>query len=198
MIRPQPCHWFEVVVARDDAFIALEALAGAGTAEIEWHTRDSIAAPSSRPDELLKRYAALAQRYRPYWPPPATHREAESKAPADALAAAIDGRLQLLKIHLPYHESDHVLNIAYNLLAGGGCLEHLEWRRNDEVYLDALGARRIPEPGGARRLAARRAGPEPRRGAARAAALTRPGPPRFGAFRGPRGQWGAVKGDSTP
>jgi V/A-type H+-transporting ATPase subunit I len=91
MIRPQPCRWFEVVVARDDAFIALEALAGAGTAEIEWHTRDSIVAQTGRPDELLKRYAALAQRYRPYWPPPATHREAESKAPADALAAAVDG-----------------------------------------------------------------------------------------------------------
>ncbi len=62
------------------------------------------------------------------------------------LAEAIDRQLQLLKIHLPYHESDHVLNIAYNLLAGGGCLEHLELRRNDEVYLDALGARRIPDP----------------------------------------------------
>jgi hypothetical protein len=59
------------------------------------------------------------------------------------LVEAIDRSLQLLKVHLPYHESDHVLNIAYNLLAGGGCLEHLEWRRQDEVYLDALGARRI-------------------------------------------------------
>ncbi len=38
------------------------------------------------------------------------------------LAEAIDRRLHLLKIHLPYHESDHVLNIAYNLLAGGTCL----------------------------------------------------------------------------
>jgi len=91
LIRPQPCRWFEVVVARDDAFIALEALAGAATAEIEWHAHDSIAAQTGRPDELLKRYAALAQRYRPYWPPPAMHREAESKAPADALTAAIDG-----------------------------------------------------------------------------------------------------------
>jgi hypothetical protein len=58
----------------------------------------------------------------------------------------IDRRLSLLKIHLPYHESDHVLNIAYNLLAGGTCLEHLELLRNNEVYLDALGARRIPDP----------------------------------------------------
>ena len=39
-----------------------------------------------------------------------------------------------------------MLNIAYNLLAGGTCLEHLELLRNDEAYLDALGARRIPDP----------------------------------------------------
>jgi hypothetical protein len=58
----------------------------------------------------------------------------------------IDEDLHLLKRHLPYHESDHVLNIAYNLLAGGSRLEHLEVRRNDEVYLDALDAERIPDP----------------------------------------------------
>jgi len=62
------------------------------------------------------------------------------------LDRAIDDRLDLLKVHLPYHESDHVLNIAYNLLAGGTRLEHLEHLRNDEGYLDALGARRIPDP----------------------------------------------------
>ena len=62
------------------------------------------------------------------------------------LVESIDRDLHLLKVHLPYHESDHVLNIAYNLLAGGTCLDHLELRRNDEVYLDALGARRIPDP----------------------------------------------------
>jgi hypothetical protein len=58
----------------------------------------------------------------------------------------LNEHLNLLKIHLPYCESDHVLNIAYNLLAGGTCLEHLELRRQDEAYLDALGARRIPDP----------------------------------------------------
>jgi hypothetical protein len=62
------------------------------------------------------------------------------------LVRDIDDNLHLLKRHLPYHESDHVLNIAYNLLAGGSRLEHLEVRRNDEVYLDALGAQRIPDP----------------------------------------------------
>ena len=62
------------------------------------------------------------------------------------LDRAINDRLDLLKVHLPYRESDHVLNIAYNLLAGGTRLEHLEFLRNDEGYLDALGARRIPDP----------------------------------------------------
>jgi Transposase DDE domain group 1 len=62
------------------------------------------------------------------------------------LIAAIDHDLHLLKRHLPYFESDHVLNIAFNLLAGGRRLEHLERLRTDEVYLDALGAARIPDP----------------------------------------------------
>lgn len=62
------------------------------------------------------------------------------------LDQAINQNLKLLKLYAPYTESDHVLNMAYNLLAGGTCLEHLELRRNDEVYLDALGAQRIPDP----------------------------------------------------
>jgi hypothetical protein len=62
------------------------------------------------------------------------------------LAEAIDRRLHLLKVHLPYHESDHVLNLAYNALCGGTCLEDLELRRQDEALLDALGAQRIPDP----------------------------------------------------
>jgi hypothetical protein len=62
------------------------------------------------------------------------------------LADAIDRDLHLLKVHLPYHESDHVLNIAYNVLCGGDCLQDLETLRNDEAYLDALGASRVPDP----------------------------------------------------
>jgi hypothetical protein len=58
----------------------------------------------------------------------------------------IDHNLHVLKRHLPYHESDHVLNIAFNILAGGKCIEHLELRRNDEVYLNALDAERLPDP----------------------------------------------------
>jgi hypothetical protein len=62
------------------------------------------------------------------------------------LAEQIDGRVQLLKRHLPYHESDHVLNLAYNALLDGQRLEDIELRRNDETFLDGLGAQRIPDP----------------------------------------------------
>jgi Transposase DDE domain group 1 len=62
------------------------------------------------------------------------------------LAEAIDERLHLLKFHFPYHESDHVLNFAYNALCNGTCLDDIELRRNDVVFLDALGADRIPDP----------------------------------------------------
>jgi len=62
------------------------------------------------------------------------------------LIEAIDRRLHVLKVHLPYHESDHVLNIAYNILAGGTCLQDIELQRNQEAYLDALDAQRVPDP----------------------------------------------------
>ena len=62
------------------------------------------------------------------------------------LVDEIDKSIKLLKRHLPYHESAHVLNIAYNLLAGGSCLEDIELLRNDEAWLNALGAQIIPDP----------------------------------------------------
>jgi hypothetical protein len=62
------------------------------------------------------------------------------------LIDAIDRNLQLLKFPLPYHESDHVLNIAYNPLCQGACLQDIELRRQDVQFLDALGAQRIPDP----------------------------------------------------
>ncbi len=62
------------------------------------------------------------------------------------LIESLDENLSLLKIHLPYHESDHVLTLAYLPLCGGTCLQDLDLLRQDEVLLDALGARRIPDP----------------------------------------------------
>jgi hypothetical protein len=39
------------------------------------------------------------------------------------LPKRVDAALHLFKKHLPYHESDHVLNFAYNALCGGTCLQ---------------------------------------------------------------------------
>jgi len=62
------------------------------------------------------------------------------------LASEIDSSLQLLKLHKPYYESDHVLNIAYNALCGGRRLEDIEARRCDRVFLDGLGIESLPDP----------------------------------------------------
>jgi hypothetical protein len=62
------------------------------------------------------------------------------------LIEQINTNVEVLKQHKPYHESDHVLNIAYNILCGGKVLEDIELRRNDEVFLNAIGAKSIPDP----------------------------------------------------
>lgn len=62
------------------------------------------------------------------------------------LRDAIDDQVDLLKVHLPYHESDHVLNIAYNVLCGGTRLEDIERLRHDVAYMNALDADLIPDP----------------------------------------------------
>jgi len=62
------------------------------------------------------------------------------------LPKRIDEDVKLLKVHLPYHESDHVLNLAYNVLCGGKRLENIELLRHDPAYMNALGADLIPDP----------------------------------------------------
>lgn len=57
---------------------------------------------------------------------------------AGGLVESINRMCPIFKMHLPYSEADHVLNIAYNLFAGGTCLEHLELRRNDDAYLNLI------------------------------------------------------------
>jgi len=89
MIRPQPARWFEIVVARDDAFTALEALASAGCVEVEWHETDRLPGACGAPAEMLKEVTELARTYRPYWPPPAVRLAAEHRAPADILDSAV-------------------------------------------------------------------------------------------------------------
>ena len=62
------------------------------------------------------------------------------------LVAVIDRHVEVLKVALPYHESDHVPGVACNGLCGGTCLQDIERLRQDEGYLDALWAQRIPDP----------------------------------------------------
>jgi len=62
------------------------------------------------------------------------------------LPKQIDESLHLLKVHRPYHESDHVLNLAYNVLCGGTRLEDIERLRHDVAYMNALDADLIPDP----------------------------------------------------
>lgn len=62
------------------------------------------------------------------------------------LDQAINQQVPLLATHVPYFESDHVLNIAYNVLTGGTCLEDIEPLRQDETYTRSLSAERIPDP----------------------------------------------------
>jgi hypothetical protein len=62
------------------------------------------------------------------------------------LGKAIDERLQLFKRHQPYHESDHVLSLIYNIATGGSRYQDLERRRHSVSYLEAVGAEKIPAP----------------------------------------------------
>ena len=58
----------------------------------------------------------------------------------------INNKLKIFKIHKPYFESDHILNIMYNFLCGGTCIEDIELLRNSVPYMNAVGALRIPDP----------------------------------------------------
>jgi hypothetical protein len=62
------------------------------------------------------------------------------------LVTAIDAKLRLLKMHLPYHESDHVLTLAYSVLTGGTRLEDVDRLRHDVPLMTGLGAALLPDP----------------------------------------------------
>jgi len=62
------------------------------------------------------------------------------------LAEEIDASVHLLALHKPYYESDHVLNVAYNALCGARTLDDIELRRQDQVFLDGIGAAALPGP----------------------------------------------------
>jgi hypothetical protein len=67
-------------------------------------------------------------------------------ATALGVAEAIDRRVEVLKLHMPYHESDHLLAQAYNLFVGGSCLQDLQNLQDAEAVKRLLGAVRLPDP----------------------------------------------------
>src|SRR3954462_16032041 len=62
------------------------------------------------------------------------------------LVEALNTRPLVLQRRRPYSDADPVLNIPHNGVCGGVVLEDIEQRRNDAAFLDALGARTIPDP----------------------------------------------------
>jgi len=84
MMRPLPCVWFELLVAQDDAWLVLQALAAAACVEVEWHP-DS-AAVAAAPQQLLAEFAALERRWKPYWPAPRATRDVTPGSPWQVLA----------------------------------------------------------------------------------------------------------------
>ena len=90
MLRPRPARWFEILAARDDATLVLEALARTGAVELE--ARSSIGLPAAFAEvlPLLAQYADLAARYRAYWPPAETCRpSAFPETPVAALQRSL-------------------------------------------------------------------------------------------------------------
>jgi len=62
------------------------------------------------------------------------------------VAQRLDESLRLFKRHAPYHESDHVLALAYTLYADGTCLEDQAALQGSEAVRRLVGACRIPDP----------------------------------------------------
>ena len=62
------------------------------------------------------------------------------------VAECIDRNVQVFLLHLPYHESDHVLAQALNLYTGGTCIEDIANLQHSEAVRRLLGAPRIPDP----------------------------------------------------
>src|SRR5512147_517783 len=68
MIRPRPARWFEILTARDDATLALSALAATGAVELE--ARPVAALPEEFVEiaPLVAQFSELQSRYHVYWP----------------------------------------------------------------------------------------------------------------------------------
>jgi V/A-type H+-transporting ATPase subunit I len=89
MIRPKPARWFEILAARDDATLVLEALATTGAVELE--ARPSAVLPAALADlrPQLSEFAELSARYHAYWPHAKGTPSAFPEPPAVTLARSL-------------------------------------------------------------------------------------------------------------
>lgn len=58
----------------------------------------------------------------------------------------INRSINLLKVKVPYFESDHLLTHVYNLYVGGRCIEDIANLQHSDAVKHLLGACRIPDP----------------------------------------------------
>ena len=89
MMRPRPTRWFELLVARDDTTLALEALARTGAVELETRHAEALPEGYTGLGPALARLQALATRYRDFWPGDGLHPSALPEPPADTLRRGI-------------------------------------------------------------------------------------------------------------
>jgi V/A-type H+-transporting ATPase subunit I len=68
MLRPRPCHWFELITARDDLAPVLEALARAGAVELQTHRRHAAPLVIGGAGPALERFRELSKTCGSHWP----------------------------------------------------------------------------------------------------------------------------------
>jgi hypothetical protein len=58
----------------------------------------------------------------------------------------INDSMELLRLHLPYFDSDHLLTHVYNQYVGGTCIEDIAHLQHSDAIKHLTGACRIPDP----------------------------------------------------
>ncbi len=89
MMRAQPASWFEILAARDDATLALAALAATGAVELEAENTLALHPALAALRPLLEEFARLEVRYGAYWPRSGLQPSPLPEAPAIALERSL-------------------------------------------------------------------------------------------------------------
>jgi len=90
MLRPRCARWFEILAARDDVTLVLEALARTGAVELEARSSAGLPETLAAVMPLLAQYLELAARHHAYWPAPEACRPSTfPEAPALALQRSL-------------------------------------------------------------------------------------------------------------